>query len=139
MIITGATSGVALATVKLFVEECAYVFITGRRKDKLDEAIALSGSTIMPVQGDAPGLDHLDDLYATIKREKGKIDILSRVPGKASWASSARSQRSSSITVSPSTRVARSSRQAILASLVPRGTIGITRRDRHRVAFPGFR
>lgn len=37
-VITGATSGMALATAKLFAKEGAYVFITGRRQKELDEA-----------------------------------------------------------------------------------------------------
>ena len=75
-VITGATSGMALATAKLFVEEGAYVFITGRRKDKLDEAVRLVGKNITGVQGNAANLGDLDRLYETVKREKGKIDIL---------------------------------------------------------------
>ncbi len=75
-VITGATSGMALATAKLFVAEGAYVFITGRRQDKLDEAVASIGSNVTAVQGDAAKLDDLDRLYETVKREKGKIDIL---------------------------------------------------------------
>ncbi len=75
-VITGATSGMALATAKLFVEEGAYVFITGRRQDKLDEAVASIGDNVTAVQGDAAKLDDLDRLYETVKREKGRIDIL---------------------------------------------------------------
>jgi NADP-dependent 3-hydroxy acid dehydrogenase YdfG len=55
-VITAATSGMALATAKLFVEEGAYVFITGRRKDKLDEAVKLIGKNVTGVQGDASNL-----------------------------------------------------------------------------------
>jgi NAD(P)-dependent dehydrogenase (short-subunit alcohol dehydrogenase family) len=75
-VITGATSGMALATAKLFVEEGAYVFITGRRKDKIDEAVKLIGRNVTGVQGDAGNLADLDRLYETVKREKGSIDIL---------------------------------------------------------------
>ena len=75
-VIIAATSGMALATAKLFVEEGAYVFITGRRKDKLDEAVKLIGRNVTGVQGDAANLADLDRLYETVKREKGKIDIL---------------------------------------------------------------
>src|SRR6201986_846081 len=74
--IPAATSGMALATAKLFVEEGAYVFIPGRRKDKLDEAVRLIGKNVTGVQGDASNLADLDRLYETVKREKGKIDIL---------------------------------------------------------------
>ena len=59
-VITAATSGMALATAKLFVEEGAYVFITGRRKDKLDEAVKLIGRNVTGVQGDA---SNLADVY----------------------------------------------------------------------------
>jgi NAD(P)-dependent dehydrogenase (short-subunit alcohol dehydrogenase family) len=75
-VITAATSGMALATAKLFVEEGAYVFITGRRQDKLDEAVKIIGKNVTGVQGDASNLADLDRLYETVKREKGKIDIL---------------------------------------------------------------
>src|ERR1700735_3509550 len=75
-VITAATSGMALATAKLFVEEGAYVFITGRRQDKLDEAVKAIGRNVTGVQGDASNLDDLDRLYETVKRTKGKIDVL---------------------------------------------------------------
>ena len=75
-VITAATSGMALATAKLFVEEGAYVFITGRRKDKLDEAVKQIGKNVTGVQGDAASLADLDRLYETVRKEKGKIDIL---------------------------------------------------------------
>jgi NAD(P)-dependent dehydrogenase (short-subunit alcohol dehydrogenase family) len=81
-VITAATSGMALATAKLFVEEGAYVFITGRRQDKLDEAVKLIGKNVTAVQGDAANLADLDRLYATVKKEKGKIDILFASAGR---------------------------------------------------------
>jgi NAD(P)-dependent dehydrogenase (short-subunit alcohol dehydrogenase family) len=81
-VITAATSGMALATAKLFVEEGAYVFITGRRKEKLDEAVKLIGRNVTGVQGDAANLADLDRLYETVKREKGKIDILFASAGR---------------------------------------------------------
>ena len=85
-VITAATSGMALATARLFVEEGAYVFITGRRKDKLDEAVKLIGRNITGVQGDAANLADLDRLYETVKREKGKIDILFASAGRGELA-----------------------------------------------------
>jgi NAD(P)-dependent dehydrogenase (short-subunit alcohol dehydrogenase family) len=66
----------ALATAKLFVEEGAYVFITGRRKEALDEAVKAIGKNANGVQGDAGNLADLDRLYATVKTQKGHIDIL---------------------------------------------------------------
>jgi hypothetical protein len=73
-VITGGSSGMALATAKLFVEEGAYVFITGRRQKALDEAVKLIGRNVTGVRGDAANLDDLDRLFETVKREKGKID-----------------------------------------------------------------
>jgi NAD(P)-dependent dehydrogenase (short-subunit alcohol dehydrogenase family) len=75
-VITGGTSGMALASAQLFVEEGAYVFITGRRQEKVDEAVKLIGRNVTGVQGDAANLDDLDRLFDTVRREKGKIDVL---------------------------------------------------------------
>ena len=75
-VITGATSGLALATAKLFVEEGAYVFITGRRQAQLDEAVKSVGKNVTGVQGDAGKLADLDRLYQTVQTKKGKIDVL---------------------------------------------------------------
>jgi NAD(P)-dependent dehydrogenase (short-subunit alcohol dehydrogenase family) len=85
-VITAATSGMALATAKLFVEEGAYVFITGRRQDKLDEAVKAIGKNVTGVQGDAANLADLDRLYDTVKKEKGEIDILFASAGTGEFA-----------------------------------------------------
>ena len=84
-VITAATSGMALATAKLFVEEGAYVFITGRRQDKLDEAVKAIGKNVTAVQGDASSLADLDRLYEIVKKEKGKIDILFASAGRGEF------------------------------------------------------
>ena len=75
-VITGGTSGMALATAKLFVEEGAYVFITGRRQEQLDKAIKEIGNNATGFQGDAGNLADLDRLFDTVKKEKGHFDIL---------------------------------------------------------------
>jgi NAD(P)-dependent dehydrogenase (short-subunit alcohol dehydrogenase family) len=85
-VITAATSGMALATAQLFVQEGAYVFITGRRQDKLDEAVKAIGRNVTGVQGDAANLADLDRLYETVKKEKGKIDILFASAGFGEFA-----------------------------------------------------
>ena len=85
-VITAATSGMALATAKLFVEEGAYVFITGRRKDALDEAVKAIGRNVTGVQGDASNLADLDRLYDVVKKEKGKIDVLFASAGFGEFA-----------------------------------------------------
>ena len=75
-VITGGSSGMALASAKRFVEEGAYVFITGRRQETLDAAVKQIGRNVTAVRGDAANLDDLDRLFDTVARERGKIDIL---------------------------------------------------------------
>jgi NAD(P)-dependent dehydrogenase (short-subunit alcohol dehydrogenase family) len=75
-VITGGTSGMALAGAKLFVAEGAHVFIQGRRQDALDEAVREIGRNVTGVQGDASNLADLDRLFDTVEIEKGKIDVL---------------------------------------------------------------
>jgi len=75
-VITGATSGMALAAAKLFVEEGAYVFITGRRQEQLDSAVKHVGKNVTGVRGDTGNLSDLDRLYETVKTDKGRIDVL---------------------------------------------------------------
>jgi NAD(P)-dependent dehydrogenase (short-subunit alcohol dehydrogenase family) len=84
-VITGATSGMALATAKLFVAEGAYVFITGRTQDKLDDAVRAIGRNVTGVLGDAANLVDLDHLYETVRREKGRIDVLFTSAGAAGF------------------------------------------------------
>jgi NADP-dependent 3-hydroxy acid dehydrogenase YdfG len=71
-VITGATSGMALAGAKLFVDEGAHVFISGRRKDALDQAVEMIGRNATGVQGDSADLQDLDRLFDTVKQEKGE-------------------------------------------------------------------
>jgi NAD(P)-dependent dehydrogenase (short-subunit alcohol dehydrogenase family) len=75
-VITGGTSGMALAGAKLFVDEGAHVFISGRRQEALDDAVKLIGRNVTGVQGDAADLADLDRLFDTVKQEKGAIDVL---------------------------------------------------------------
>lgn len=75
-VITGATSGMALAGAKVFVEEGAHVFISGRRQDALDAAVEQIGRNVTAVRADSAKLDDLDRLFETVKREKGAIDVL---------------------------------------------------------------
>lgn len=82
-VITAATSGMALATAKLFVAEGAYVFITGRRQEKLDEAVKAIGKNVTGVQGDAASLTDLDRLFETVRKQKGHIDVLFASAGQS--------------------------------------------------------
>jgi NAD(P)-dependent dehydrogenase (short-subunit alcohol dehydrogenase family) len=75
-VITGGSSGIGLAAAKRFVEEGAYVFITGRRQEELDRAKAVIGKNVTAVQGDVANLDDLDRLYGIVRDEKGHVDIV---------------------------------------------------------------
>jgi len=75
-VITGGSSGIGLATAQRFAIEGAHVFITGRRQSELDEAVKRIGEKATGVQGDMSNLADLDRLYATVKQQKGQIDIL---------------------------------------------------------------
>jgi NAD(P)-dependent dehydrogenase (short-subunit alcohol dehydrogenase family) len=75
-VITGGSSGIGLATAKRFVDEGAYVFITGRRQSELDGAVKEIGHNVTGVQGDVSKLADLDKLFAAVKNHKGKLDIV---------------------------------------------------------------
>jgi NAD(P)-dependent dehydrogenase (short-subunit alcohol dehydrogenase family) len=75
-VVTGGNSGIGLATARRFVAEGAYVFITGRRPAQLDAAVKEIGNHVTGVQGDVANLADLDRLYAAVKAEKGRVDIL---------------------------------------------------------------
>jgi NAD(P)-dependent dehydrogenase (short-subunit alcohol dehydrogenase family) len=85
-LITGGNTGIGFATAKLFVNEGAYVFITGRRGQELDGAIKEIGKNVTAVQGDVSNLRDLDRLFAQIKQEKGKLDIVFANAGGAKFA-----------------------------------------------------
>ena len=85
-LITGGNSGIGLATAKQFVNEGAYVFITGRREAELAAAKKQIGKNVTAIQGDVSNLDDLDRLFAQIKKEKGNIDIVFANAGVARYA-----------------------------------------------------
>ena len=85
-LITGGNNGIGLATAKRFVNEGAYVFITGRGKSELDAAVTEIGKNVTAVEGDVANLDDLDRLFAQIKKKKGKLDILFANAGIAKYA-----------------------------------------------------
>src|SRR6266516_4146256 len=85
-LITGGNSGIGLATAKQFVNEGAYVFITGRREAELAAEKKQIRKNVTAIQGDVSNLDDLDRLFAHIKKEKGKIDIVFANAGVAKYA-----------------------------------------------------
>jgi NAD(P)-dependent dehydrogenase (short-subunit alcohol dehydrogenase family) len=86
-LVTGGNSGIGLASAKQFVNEGAYVFITGRRDRELAAAVKEIGRNVTGVQGDVANLADLDRLFAQIKREKDRLDIVFANAGTAQLAS----------------------------------------------------
>lgn len=85
-LVTGANSGIGLATAKRFVSEGAYVFITGRREADLAAAAREIGKNVAAVQGDVSNLRDLDRLFARIEQDKGRLDVLFANAGTATLA-----------------------------------------------------
>src|SRR5881296_1942824 len=85
-LITGGNSGIGLSTAKQFVNEGAYVFITGRREAELARAVKEIGNNVTAVQSDVANLADLDRLFAQIRRDKGKLDIIFANAGVAKYA-----------------------------------------------------
>jgi NAD(P)-dependent dehydrogenase (short-subunit alcohol dehydrogenase family) len=85
-LVTGGNSGIGFATAKRFIQEGAYVFITGRAQSKLDEAAKQIGSSVTGVPCDVTVAGDLDRLFEQIKKEKGKLDIVFANAGIAKYA-----------------------------------------------------
>jgi NAD(P)-dependent dehydrogenase (short-subunit alcohol dehydrogenase family) len=84
-VITGGSSGIGLATAKRFVQEGAYVYITGRRQSELDNAAREIGKNVTAVSGDVSNLEDLDLLYKKIAADKRRIDIVFASAGFVEW------------------------------------------------------
>ena len=85
-VITGGTTGIGFAAAKLFVDEGAYVFITGRRQKELDEAVKAIGDNVTGVQGEVSKLADLDRRYETVKAEGRRIDVVFANAGLGEFA-----------------------------------------------------
>ncbi|MDL2404344.1 SDR family oxidoreductase [Rhizobium calliandrae] len=75
-IVTGGSAGIGFGTAKRFVQEGAYVFITGRRQAELDKAVAEIGRNVTAIQADASNLADIDRIYSIVKERAGRIDVL---------------------------------------------------------------
>ena len=82
-LITGGTSGIGFATAKRFVDEGAYVFITGRREPELAAAAQGIGTNVGAIPGDVSRMDDLDRLFARIQQQKGRLDVVFANAGAA--------------------------------------------------------
>jgi len=85
-VVTGGSAGIGLAVAKELVAEGAYVFITGRRVSELESAVKSIGSSVTAIQADASKLSDMDKVYAKIKQEKGRVDIVFANAGVTEFA-----------------------------------------------------
>jgi NAD(P)-dependent dehydrogenase (short-subunit alcohol dehydrogenase family) len=86
-VVTGGSTGMGLATAKRFVQEgMDHVFITGRRKDALDAAVAEIGKNVTAVEGDVANLSDIDRLYGAVQKHHRPIDIIFANAGLAKLA-----------------------------------------------------
>ena len=85
-LVTGGSAGIGLATARRFVQEGAFVFITGRRQAELDAAVKAIGSNVDAIQADSSNLADLDRVYAQIRQQKGRVDVLFANAGGGEFA-----------------------------------------------------
>jgi NAD(P)-dependent dehydrogenase (short-subunit alcohol dehydrogenase family) len=84
-LVTGGSSGIGRATAEVFVKEGAFVYITGRRQSELDKAVKNIGSNVRAVRADVSDLEDLDRLFAQIRQEKGRLDVVFANAGQAKF------------------------------------------------------
>jgi len=75
-LVTGGSTGIGLATAQELAAQGAKVYLTGRRQQELDDAVALVGASATGIRADASRLDDLDKVYAQIAEQSGRLDIL---------------------------------------------------------------
>ncbi|MGN9811787.1 SDR family oxidoreductase [Micromonospora sp. BQ11] len=75
-LVTGGTTGIGLAAARRFAAEGAYVFVTGRRKGPLDEAVASIGANATGIASDVGNLDDLDRVMRAIEDRGAGLDVV---------------------------------------------------------------
>lgn len=85
-VISGGSAGIGLATAARFVEEGAFVYITGRRQEELDKAVAAVGKNIKAIQGDVTKLADVQRIHDVVKADKGALDIIFANAGAGDFA-----------------------------------------------------
>lgn len=110
VVITGGTDGIGLTTAKAFAAEGALVYITGRRKERLDEALKEIGTGAVGIQGDVSDPVAVDRLYARIQQDHGRVDVVFANAGVSESRQSAKSRKTISTAYSISMLRGQSSR-----------------------------
>jgi NAD(P)-dependent dehydrogenase (short-subunit alcohol dehydrogenase family) len=85
-LVTGATSGIGRATAQRFVDEGAFVFVTGRRQAELDATVAQLGENSRGVRGDVSRPEDLDEVFRVVAEHGGGLDVLFANAGGGSFA-----------------------------------------------------
>ncbi|MBB4370053.1 NAD(P)-dependent dehydrogenase (short-subunit alcohol dehydrogenase family) [Bradyrhizobium sp. cir1] len=85
-VVTGGGTGIGLGAAKRFVDEGAFVYLFGRRQEPLDAAVAQLGPSARAVRGSVTDLSDLDRLYAAVKAERGRVDVLFANAGTGAFA-----------------------------------------------------
>ncbi|WIY02321.1 SDR family oxidoreductase [Amycolatopsis mongoliensis] len=85
-VVTGGSTGIGLAIAKRFAAEGAHVFITGRRKEALDDAVAEIGGGVTAVRADSANLADLDELYRAVAERGRGLDVLVANSGGGGFA-----------------------------------------------------
>lgn len=85
-LVTGGSTGIGLGIAREFINEGALVYITARRQPQLDEALAELGDRAVGIRADVADLDALDSLFATIKAQQGRLDIVVANAGGGEFA-----------------------------------------------------
>ncbi len=75
-VVTGGSSGIGLATARRFIADGAQVVVTGRNQEALDAAVAELGDRATGIRGDVANLEDLDRLFAQVREQFGRVDVL---------------------------------------------------------------
>jgi NAD(P)-dependent dehydrogenase (short-subunit alcohol dehydrogenase family) len=85
-LVTGGGIGIGLAIARRFVAEGARVFVSGRRQDRLDEAVAPAGGDMTAIRGDVTNRNDLDRLFKAVQADAGRLDILVMASGVSEYS-----------------------------------------------------
>jgi NAD(P)-dependent dehydrogenase (short-subunit alcohol dehydrogenase family) len=83
---TGGTTGIGFGSAKRLLEHGAVVYITGRRKEVLDAAVAKLGQGAHGIQADASVKADMQRVADTIKAAHGQLDVPVPISEASTWS-----------------------------------------------------